>query len=454
MVWKQLESGIWTDDLDGAEKVFYAMSKAFKPLGKEHGSVYSVCKLSAPPGLTSGKISEVLLRDSWKCLRFAYPTLSVVTEGSHKIYKAASSEAVEAWAQETFHVETHLSAEQLVQNLHLRKLPCLYFLPQSSTVVFHSSHWRIDALGTCMLLDQLFENLSLGETSSPPWHLEYENLSPSMEDAFGCSQASTQEAEDFAQKIRQRNFESSCPSAGLPFAGDIATPPAAHRTQELTFTAEGTAHLIAACKARGISVTAAIHAACSEVIFNLSKDNGHDYSTVVSVNARDLLSLPYSTKAHACATYVTGINHRVRRADNFMARSAHLTKAYRSDWDAMKYMAALRPIYRVHGEALSAIAKAGQRRPASNVTVSSLGLVERYLRHDHTGFSVDSFRLGSAIMGRQPTLYVWTFRDEMCLSMDFNEAYYDLGHVSGILKKLRRCLAEELEVTLEEREQN
>jgi hypothetical protein len=58
MVWMKGDSGTWTDEFDGAEKVFYGMSQAFKRHNREHGSVYAICRIrctpppSAGPGLT------------------------------------------------------------------------------------------------------------------------------------------------------------------------------------------------------------------------------------------------------------------------------------------------------------------------------------------------------------------------------------------------------------------
>lgn len=449
MVWNESEAGVWLDDFDGAEKVFYNMSQAFMRFGKEHGAVNAVCKIGVQTSALQAPL-ETLLRDAWKALRFDFPALSVAAEDSKKKYLAATAERVEYWVEETFSVNTVLSAEDIVPTLHLKKLPCLIFLPPSSEVIFHCSHWRIDALGTCMVLDRLFDLVAQGTTAySPQWDLEYQNLSPSLEDAFGSPRICSPAIEAMAETIRRRNFETSYPSTGLPFNGDMTTEPALSRPQTMEFTAEATRDLIAACKAHGISITAALHAACAGVVFDQSKHNDHDYSTVVSANVRDHLPAPQqNTKAaYACGTYVTGITHTVRRADDFATRSSQLTKAYRSDWGAMEYMTALRAIYKVHGEALIANARSRTRPPASNVTVSSLGVVDKYLRSDHGSVVVERFRLGSAIMTRQPTLYIWTFRGRLTISLDYNEAYYSTDAVAALLKSIRASVEKGLRLT-------
>ena len=467
MVWTESEAGVWLDDLDGAERVFYDMSQAFARFGKEHGSVNAVCKIDVQASALKIPL-ETLIREAWKALRFDFPALSVVAEGSRKKYLAATPERLEHWVEETFSVNTVSSARDIVPTLHLKKLPRLIFLPPSREIIFHCSHWRIDALGTCMVLNRLCDLVSQGTIASPPqWNLEYQNLSPSLEDAFGSPKTCSPAMETMAETLRHRNFETSYPSAGLPFNGSMTTEPTLSQPQAIEFTTEATQDLVAACKAHSISVTAAIHAACAEAVFDRSKHiNNHDYSTVVSANVREYLPTPppqqqHSTKAaaaYACGTYVTGITHTVRRADSFATRSSQLTTAYRGSWSPPEYMTALRPIYRVHGDALLAAARSSRTRrpPASNVTVSSLGVVEKYLKRNHHGPSssssvvvvVERFHLGSAIMTRQPTLYIWTFGGQLTMSVDYNEAYYSSDAMAALLSSIESCLERKLEIDL------
>lgn len=451
MVWKELEPGAWADELEGAEQVFYNLSQVFRHLDKEHAAVYCVCKIRIGDDSTSTEARERLLLDAWKSLQADYPSLSVfVDDGQRKMYQAATADAGQTrWASETFVVHhTGRPADEIVSTLHMRKLPCLIFLPASSEVIFHSSHWRIDALGACLILDRLFDLVSLAMVDQLPCNrrdLEYQRLAPSLEDAFGSPNTIAPNMEAIATKVRERNFETSYPSAGLPYKGDARTVPLQSRTYAVELTAESTDTFISACKSRGISVTAAIHAASADAVFAQGTQNDNDYSTVVSVNVRPYLPAPYNTRTYACATYVTGITHTVRRVDNFTRRSSQLTKAYRGSWEPKQYLSALRPIYKAHGEALRTI---GQRPPASNITISSLGKIQQYVRSDHGLVQVERFRLGSAIMSRQPTLYIWTFRGRLTLSLDFNEAYYDYDFMKDLLRSLVGSLEHELGLDL------
>jgi hypothetical protein len=451
MVWTKTSSSTWTDDYDGAEKVFYGMSQAFKPYNREHGSVYAICYIRST-GLELNDLCE-RLKQAWTRLRFEFPALTVFEEDGRKTYLEPNAANIQTWVHHTFWVDEKAdTARSIVADLHLRKLPCLVFVPQSSEVLFHCSHWRIDALGTCLVLDRLFSTLSElsdarpGRSEPLHWELEHEHLSPSLEDAYGSAKMSTPSTEAKAEEVRQRNFDKAYPSAGLAYQGDQSTPPGVSRCQTVAFGKESSDQLVRACRARGFTVTAAVHAACAASVFNscAADDAGcASYSTVVSANLRPLL--PGAASTYTCGTYVTGITHTLRRADDFVSWCRQLTSGYRGDWDAAAYMDALRSIYRVHGQTMAKVAASGTRRPASNVTISSLGLIDnKYLHADHGSIQVESFHLGSAIMGRQPTLYIWTFRSCLTLSVDYNEAYYSASQISALLESIRYHLNEEL----------
>ncbi|KAK4214355.1 major facilitator superfamily domain-containing protein [Rhypophila decipiens] len=456
MVWTQTKPGVWTDEYDGAEKVFYGMSQAFKAIGREHGSVYMVCQINISDNDNSEPTAwKTSLAQAWRRLRFDFPSLTVFEQDGKKQYLEPTRDRLDKWADDTFSVnDAAESATQIIPMLHLQKLPRLVFILHSSELLFHCSHWRIDALGACMVMDRFFDLLDgtiAGKTiESPPWEQEHNNLSPSLEDAYGSSETTMAVHRAKAEEIRKRNFDTAYPSAGLPYH-DGPTPGLSH-TQAIEFTQESTASLISACKAAGISITAAVHAACAAAVFERATDRQCDsYSTVVSVNVRNLL--PPSARQYVCGTYVTGITHTLSRVGgNFTSWGKQLTAGYKaSSWGGAVYMDALREIYRVHGEMLADLAAAASQKgpPPSNVTVSSLGVLDgKHLRADHGCVQVEAFRLGSSIMTRQPTLYIWTFRGSLTLSVDYNEGYYGPGDISGLLASIMKRLGKELRLRL------
>lgn len=449
MVWAKTDPSTWTDEFAGAEKVFYAMSQAFKRHNQEHGSVYAICRISVR-NETTLEVRE-RLRQAWTRLRLEFPALTVFENGGKKTYLEPTAATIQMWVDNTFWFDEDTdSARHVVNGLHLRTLPCLIFVVRSSEVLFHCSHWRIDALGTCMMLDRLFSILSElppEDLHSTDYEMEHKHLSPSLEDAYGSTEVPTPSTEAKAEGVRQRNFDTSYPSAGLPCQGDPFTGPGDSRWQKLVFEKDASAELIRACKARSFTITAAVHAACAASVFECCTAADTDaYSTVVSVNLRPFLPKDYTT----CGTYVTGITHTLRRGDDFASWCRQLTVGYRAEfWGASEYMEALRSIYQVHGKAMNDRAASGTRPAASNVTISSLGLLDgKYLRADHGVVQVEDFHLGSAIMSRQPTLYIWTFNGCLTLSVDYNEAYYSESQISALLMSIKSHLGKELRVAI------
>lgn len=59
-----------------------------------------------------------------------------------------------------------------------------------------------------------------GSLELPPWKLEYKNLSPSLEDAYGSTAMPTPRIKAKAEEMCQRNFDKLSPLAGLPYRGD------------------------------------------------------------------------------------------------------------------------------------------------------------------------------------------------------------------------------------------
>ena len=63
---------------------------------------------------------------------------------------------VEDWARETFWIEPNNEADDIVPCYPLRQLPALVFLQKTLEGLFLTSHWRVDAIGYCLLLNRLF----------------------------------------------------------------------------------------------------------------------------------------------------------------------------------------------------------------------------------------------------------------------------------------------------------
>lgn len=453
MAWTETEPGTFVQDMGNLEKVYRKLSQAFKSFNREHWGLYCVCGVEFGPNL-SPEARPGALRNGWIALRAEYPGLSVIPNDTAKVFKApdAQGHAIEKWADETFVVETARDADSILAEYEPRDLPCLYYLPASSEIVFLVSHWRTDALGVLMLLDRLFTLVSSNpDVESIVWRNDVENISPSLEDAGGSAVTGTPEMEKYAKDFINHHHQVALHAGGLPYRGDDKTPPTNPSRHGIAFTEASTAALIHACKKRNISVTAAVHAALGDTVFSLDPVQGRtQYAAVMSVNMRPYLPSPYSTKSHACQTYVAGMTPAVNRDSSFLEKTRTLTDFYRNAYSD-KFMQALRLISGTHAKALFTPrpADAPPPKPPSSVSLSSLGVIEKHLVGGYGNeIGVKSFRFGVTMMTRQLLLYLWTFKGQLNLSGNYNEAYHDAASTDDFLVRISRALERELALEL------
>jgi hypothetical protein len=440
------------------EKIYLRMSRAFKPLKKEHWAVHCVCSINHKPRTAGENTLDThkALRNTWKRLAVEYPGLTVRPVESTKHYIPLNEAVLEDWASETFFVQDEACADDIVADSEPRELPSFYYLPRASEIVFISQHWRTDAIGCCMLLNRFFELLESGDTQSIAMG-NISPLSPSLEIAAGASSEEDADIQSYAREHIDAFHAKAVHAGGLPFDGDATRPPARTKHHDLTFTASQTQRLVQACKGQQMSVSAAIHVALARTYFSFAKtaeEKQAGYTTVMAVNMRPHLQAPYHEPAHACQAYVVSITPTVPYVSDFPNAARALTLEYRS-WYTEKLRRSLYWLFKYHAEKLFApnTAKGQTADPApppSGVTLSSLGIVERYLEGRYGNcVTVERFRFGVSMMTRQTLLYVWTFRGELTLSLDYNEAYYSYQMAAEVLSRLKKNLAEGLGVTLE-----
>ncbi|KAI0161028.1 hypothetical protein GGR52DRAFT_156878 [Hypoxylon sp. FL1284] len=458
MTWTEVSPEVYSTELGGVEKIYRFMSNIFKPTGREHWGLYCSCTLELGPSL-SQRDPATALRDAWKALRQEFPALAIVPDGlTKKTYILPNASRVEKWAGETFIVERNTDPDAVLASYPARDHPSMYYFPKSSQVLFLASHWRIDGLGTCMIMDRFFAILT-ASTPSPAadsWTNDLEKVSPRLEDALGAPTEETPEIHELAQKQIADHHKNAVHAGGIPYLGDATTPPGSPAHTFVNFDAQTTAALIAACKARGVSVTAAVYAALADAVLALSREEGdapEKYTAVMATNMRGYVRAPYGGREHAAQVYIIGRSPTVAHGSSFADKTAQFA-AYSRDWYDDDFLRAYRVTTRHHYDAMT------QRRPApppggapppkppSGVTLSSLGVIEKLLPAAYGDVRVAGFHFGVSMLTRQMLLYVWTFAGRMCFSVNYNDAYHDAASVRALIEHIRLVLAEEVGVAL------
>ncbi|KFA60274.1 hypothetical protein S40285_08415 [Stachybotrys chlorohalonatus IBT 40285] len=445
----------WSRELGGLEKIYRFTSRLFQDTGREHWGLYTVCTLHSQPQI---KIVAKLPR-AWYTLRVEHPSLGAIVDDYQANYSAHS---FEEWTCLTFSVQTGKTPDDVIADYPLLDLPTLTYFPTTREILLLASHWRVDAIGSGMLLDRLLylTVANLPDNVSPG----LQHISPSLEDAAGAPDTTTPLITETADRVTSTFAKTARNSVGLAYKGGSLTSPARSAHQSITLTADETEKLVSACKCHGFSVSAAIYAALGTVILNQATAESHeaisDFATIMAVSMRPHLPAPYNSPAHACAAYVSSITPRMYRENSF-AKSAATVSSHFKNWHSKNFQDALREIYRRGSEVLlrqkpKVPPPPSPRRPPSGVTLSSLGVINNFLKgcykspleQDGAEISLTNFRFGVSILTRQILLYVWTFNGQLQLSVNYNEAYYESSTIRGFLTAITGVLERELGTSL------
>ncbi|KAK9799869.1 hypothetical protein AB5N19_10524 [Seiridium cardinale] len=446
--WREKKPGVWAKELGGLEKTYRFLSRVFERTGHEHWGLYSICTASFTPGSDPVKS----LRLAWKALRLEFPGLGVVVKGYKAEYHTTTPESLETWAAETLVEEPTRTADEIIRKYPIQDLPTLHYFPATSEVLFLTSHWRVDAVGSCLLLNRLFDLVAeQPNLSDLHWNQEIVRLSPSLEDAVGSPEATDATIESTTRRVTSDVQRRARESIGLAYRGDLSTPAGDAASEAVRFTREASANLLEACKQRQISVSAAVYVALGWTMFALGKggDSADEFTTIMAVNMRPYLQPPFRTSDHACQAYVSSITPAVQKNVCFEESAESVTK-YFKNWHTEDYNRAVRQIYHQASEALlNPAPRPPPPNPPSGVTLSSLGAVDNFLTVQHAnGVRVENFRFGVSILSRQVLLYVWTFDGHMHLSLNYNAAYYEASTAREVLERMRASLEEGLGTAL------
>lgn len=472
MSWTESTPGIWKRELGGLEKVYRFASQSFKHIGQEQWLLHTICAVNF------GQNVDIVaaLRAGWKDLLLDFPGLLITVEGYEAFFRPQTltdPQMLHDFLEKTFVVERARSAEDVIPEYQLREWPTLVFLQASSEVMLLTSHWRVDAIGCCLLLDRLFRHVARqlsGSTNGAVLTLPEDyvaKLSPSMEDAAAAPQSASQEIMETAGKVTGGFREAAMKTLGFNYKGDRTTAPGASSCESLVLTAASSQGLIDACKKRGgISVSAAAYAALAATLFRYhQQENGGspaEFTTIMAVNMRTHLPAPFNETSHACAAYVTSITPKVEKDENFGASSASITQEFKL-WHSDAFNAALREIYQ---RASGALIKGppgppGQGPPPpppSGITLSSLGIINKLITGRYgesktslteSAINVTGFTFGVSMYSRQMLLYLWTFDGRIHLSVNYNQAYYDASTPRGLLDGIYSVLEQELDVKMQ-----
>ena len=417
-------------------------------LGREHWAINSIASFKTLGSLQNGDLSTLFL-NAWKTLRFRHPSIAVqAANDTSLIYNVPDAAVLHQWATETFQVIENKTADELIPNIKPNSFATLTYLPASNEILGHTAHWRTDGVGVLLLIDMFFELATspiLPDPNTLMWGQETARLAPAIEDAADIPIAPTNTIKTLSQKYIE-TFYQAAGAVGIPYKGEV-TVPGGTRSSRLVLSPSETNFVASQCKAKGFSVTSAVHASVAATNYALASLENKDkhYTSTVRFNFRPYLPKPYSTPAYASALYTTGWMRTVSASASWFENAKAYNDEYRNGLNKdfisshREYALGLCDLIRNMPQ---------PQDPPSDVDISSIGiaesLIERVKGTEDRGVEVQSVSVGVEMLTRQCVCFAWTFRDQINLNMVYNEGFHDEKDTALFLQTLKETIFKEL----------
>ncbi|KAJ5723241.1 hypothetical protein N7488_001276 [Penicillium malachiteum] len=448
MSWSKVSEQRYERPLGENETFIKILGDAARPFNRDHWAMNIIVSLT-PLGSLAKENQVSLLREAWKALRFRHPTLAAyIVDETQYVYDVPDIAALEKWVAETFQVVEDKTIDEVIASATRVPYSTMTYFPKTGELLGHSQHWRTDGVGGLILIDDLLDLAVQGalDTSALPWGEEAVRLAPSVEEAASSFITSEEQDKKLGQEL-VANFGHAAGAIGIGSPVPAGTIPGSPRIRRLHLTEEQTKVVLQGCKDRNLSVTAAAHAsiAGANYTFAAAEDQNKHYTSTIRYSLRPFLPEPYSGRQCASTIFTTGWMFPVSSDSCWLDRA----KAYHGEYRkgiSHAYISA----HREYAIGLCNLLRSlPEDMPSpTDVDISSLGLCERLIAREkgtaERGFRIDRISGGLDMMNRQVVCHVWTFRDQLCLNLAFNDAFYSKEESDSFLQIVKDSLLYEL----------
>lgn len=480
LAWKETTPGTFTRPLDSVEAVFKWMADSSVPLKREHWAVSFAVRLALPDSLPASE-AEPYIRRAWLILSKQHTMLYARPEG-HSVTVSPLDE--DEWLKKSFvtHTGEQATLDSVFTSIEPAPIASCHWLPDRRELLLHGSHWRLDGIGCLKLTDRLLAALgavirvgldcpleSYGLDLTPLLTPSQEEVCEAYPDEDSTPRAVKKAADDLLQ-----SFIKGMPSIGIPLTPgtDKALPGPSSRLR-MTLDKATTAAVVAACKSRGYKVTSAVHAAVVQAAAaHPQHPQARHYCIYTAIDMRR--RLPGGNKGDgpelAAGEFVAvgvgliedpaGPGGAVRPLDDIAREfdatyGADMSRLYDGGGGEMVSAAQVAaPFARRLAPVLQAAPEQAEDGPPQNAPIlTSIGVMENWLKREHvvdagegTGISVEDVWMGGEMLAPGMCIHVWTWRDQMTLSVVYNTAYYEGVFVTQVMEDVKRNLLSGLRV--------
>lgn len=445
MPWKETSKGRFERPFDSIEDFHRAIKAGGAPVNREHYSIRATVtfRLDAP----SIDDAASALRHAWKTMRYDFPQLAAFDREGTYVYEVPDAATVEVWLSNSFIVEPQgaKTPEELYDQLRPIEIAMMYYFPQTSQLMLHVSHWRIDGIGTMYLFNHFFD--AVAHPRAVQFGDEGRNLSVGLDEANAVPTQVSPQTDQVATDTLMK-FVENVPSIGLPTK--VADLPSGAGRCEIALDQALTSAIVSRCKAHGFSVTVAVHAA---IICATKQYAGKEttvgkrkYASWTAFDLRRYSPPPYNGADNVVSNFHTGIPTVVTPL-TFLDNAYQLKKQYAESFTVAgpNSLFTFLNCYVRKVCALFTEPAPPATVPPTEPALNSLGIVDQFLDGKHgDGVEVLDFWIGVEMITRQFMCYVWTWREQMRLSVCYNQAFYDTAFVEEFLTTVKNTLVEGL----------
>lgn len=448
MPWSEVAPGKFERAIGENELFIKLIGDPGHSVGREHWAINSIASFALLGSLAKEDLRNLFCK-AWKVLRFHHPSIAVrAIDDESLIYTVPDTAALDQWTAETFHVVEDKSADEAIAEIKPGFYATLTYLPKSNELLGHTAHWRTDGIGILLLIDAFFDLVTRPTLPDPDtlnWGEETARLAPPIEDAASIPVAPTDAIKALSQKYIE-TFYQAAGAVGIPYKDDT-TIPGATRSSRFVFSPSETNFIISQSKAKGFSVTSAVHAsiaATNHALASTENKNKH-YTSTVRFSFRPYLPEPFSTPAYASGLYTTGWMRTVPTSSSWTENARAYHDEYHKGLDKefieshREYALGLCDLVRNMPQS---------QDPPSDVDISSIGIAESLIGRakgtQDRGVEVQSVSVGVEILTRQCVCFVWTFRDRLNLNLVYNDSFHDEKDTALFLQTLKGIMFKEL----------
>ncbi|CAI7676846.1 unnamed protein product [Penicillium manginii] len=480
--WKLTKPGRWERDIDEVEEFYASLAKAYEGTGRVFFAMTGLISISVlvQPGtgfLEAERKIEQALQNAWIRLRFDHPTIASrvqydpVQKKYKKIYQSFTDSASQRqWLDDTFCVVTEgmSGLDWCNSDPPVPDLPTLYLVkaPASNDqtfradLVLRSHHDIIDGMGTLLLFNNFFslaaDAYEQTKYELPQFGEEWSNLSPPLRVAAGIPETLSPEHEEHMRGILKHNafLREGIQTASPPFQRQN-TLPGKHQRVAVTLSENTTASLLEKCRSLGLSVTHAYHAAIALAVRDLQERKENErmvrYISYCLVNERHHCKPPYSTPNHPASVYHS-VSGRCLAVDLtvpalgsfkdtstdeeiFRAIAQHVRDYYLEIRDNQEYIKLVPSFW-----AMSILPYPGPdlpqipaRNETPSVSISSMGVLDKVIRHSYGSFSVENPWVTGEELGTGLGVFLDTWKGRLTLSAAYNDAWHGKKEVLDVL---------------------